>query len=149
MENADQALFIWLNGMAGSFALFDSVVGWIASDHLVPVGLSLTLVALWFTGLDKDVRERHQIGLLVALTSLALSSLAVLIINAFYDRPRPFEVLDVTLLFYRPTDPSFPANSAAAAFAMGAAIWLVNRRVGSAMLIAAENFASQPEGDIE
>ncbi len=137
MENADQALFIWLNSLAGNFAPFDSAIGWLASDHLVPVSLSLTLVALWFTGANKDVRERHQIALFVALTSMALSSLVVLIINSFYQRLRPFEVMDVTLLFYRPTDPSFPANSAAAAFALGAAIWLVNRRVGAAMLAAA------------
>lgn len=137
MENADQALFIWLNSLAGNFATFDSVVGWVASDHLVPVSLSLTLVALWFTGANKDVRERHQVALFVALTSMALSSLVVLIINGFYERLRPFDVMDVTLLFYRPTDPSFPANSAAAAFALGAAIWPVNRRVGTAMLAAA------------
>ncbi|MDA0768684.1 MAG: phosphatase PAP2 family protein [Chloroflexi bacterium] len=140
MENADQALFIWLNGLAGGFALFDSVVGWVASDHLVPVSLSLTLVVLWFTGVDKEAREKHQIGLMLALISLALSSLVVLIINAFYERPRPFEVMDVTLLFYRPTDPSFPANSAAAAFALAAAIWLVNRRVGTAMIVAAVGY---------
>jgi len=140
LENADQALFIWLNGLAGGFALFDSVVGWVASDHLVPVSLSLTLVVLWFTGVDKEAREKHQIGLMLALISLALSSLVVLIINAFYERPRPFEVMDVTLLFYRPTDPSFPANSAAAAFALAAAIWLVNRRVGTAMIVAAVGY---------
>ena len=137
MENADQALFVWLNSLAGSFAPFDSLVGWVASDYLVPAGLSLTLVALWFTGADKDVRERHQIALFVALTAMALSSLVVFIINIFYERLRPFEVMDVTLLFYEPTDPSFPANSAAVAFALGSAIWLVNRRVGAGMLVAA------------
>ena len=52
------------------------------------------------------------------------------ILNMFYFRPRPFVELDVNLLFYQPTDSSFPANSAAAAFGIAFGIWGVNRRLG-------------------
>ena len=61
---------------------------------------------------------------------MGLSGLVVFIANIFYFRPRPFVDLDVNLLFYRPTDSSFPANSAAAAFGIAFGIWGVNRRIG-------------------
>lgn len=111
---------------------------WVVSDYLVPVALALSLVAFWFLGRDKEARKRNQIGMFVALTSMGLSSLSVLIINAAYFRPRPFDVegLDVTLLFYRPTDSSFPANPIAASVGIAAAVWAINRRLGSAMLVA-------------
>ena len=43
----------------------------------------------------------------------------------------------MTRLFYAPTDSSFPSNPAAAAFAIAFAVWAVNRRVGSLLLMAA------------
>ena len=138
MATADEKLFLWINGLAGNFSPLDNVVRWTSSDYLIPVTLALTLVSLWFTGSDGQTRMRHQIGLFVALTAMGLSSLAVFIVNAFYFRPRPFDApgLEVTLLFYRPTDSSFPANSIAASVGIAAAVWAVNRPVGAFMLAA-------------
>ena len=68
---------------------------------------------------------------------MGLSGLAVFILNMFYFRPRPFVELDVNLLFYRPTDSSFPANSAAATFGIAFGIWGVNRKIGSFALAVA------------
>ena len=76
----------------------------------------------------------------VALTSMALACLAVYTINAAHFRPRPFTEYDVTLLFYQPTDSSFPANSAAAAFGIAAGVWCVNRRLGVLMAVFAGLF---------
>ena len=134
---ADEKLFLWINGLAGEFSPLDNVMEWVVSDYLVPVTLALSLVGLWFLGRDKEARRRHQIGLFVALTSMALSSLSVFIINDHYFRLRPFDVpdLDVTLLFYRPTDSSFPANPIAASVGIAAAVWGVNRRLGSVLLV--------------
>ena len=73
----------------------------------------------------------------VALTAMALSSLGVFIVNIFYFRPRPFVENDVTLLFYQPTDSSFPSNAVAAVFGIAFAVWGVNRRVGTLFLIGA------------
>lgn len=140
LANADQAIFLWINGLAGLFGPMDNLVRWIAGDYLVPVSLTLTLVVIWFAGRDRETRQRYQLGLFVALTSMALSSLVVLIANAQYFRPRPFDTLEVTLLMYRPTDSSFPANSMAATFGIAAAVWGVNRRVGTALLAAAGVF---------
>lgn len=136
--DADKALFAWVNALAGRLPALDAAMGWIASDYLVPVCLGLALVAMWFIGSDASERMRYQIGMLTALTAMALSSLVVLISNALFHRPRPFDGLeDVTVLFYLPTDSSFPSNSAAAAFAIAAAVWCVNRGIGAAMFAAA------------
>ncbi len=101
-----------------------------ASDYLAPAILAFALMALWFGERDAEVRLRQQVGVFVALSSMGLSGLVVFILNMFYFRPRPFVDLDVNLLFYQPTDSSFPANSAAAAFGIAFGIWGVNRRVG-------------------
>ena len=138
LADADKALFLWINALVGYAPAVDAAMTWVASDYLVPVSMGLTLVALWFIGHDAPQRMRYQIGMFTALTAMALSSLVVLISNALFFRPRPFDGLDgINLLFYRPTDSSFPSNSAAAAFAIAAAVWCVNRRIGAALFIAA------------
>ena len=121
----------------GTVPFLDRVAQWVVSDYLIPVGLALALVALWFVEPDRIARQRHQIGVFAALTAMGLASLAVFSLNALYYRPRPFETLDVTLLFYRPTDSSFPSNAVAAVFGIAAAVWGVNRRLGASLLIAA------------
>ena len=137
MAKADEAVFLWLNGLVGELPFFDRIVELVVSDYLVPVSLALALVGMWFAGGDKLARQRHQVGVFVALSAMALSSLAVFTINAAYFRPRPFVDHEVTRLFYPPTDSSFPSNPAAAAFAIAVAVWAVNRRLGSLLLTAA------------
>ena len=101
-----------------------------ASDYLAPAILAFALIVVWFAERDSSVRIRQQVGVFVALSSMGLSGLVVFILNMFYFRPRPFVDLDVNLLFYEPTDSSFPANSAAAAFGIAFGIWGANRRIG-------------------
>ena len=138
LANADKALFLWINALVGNAPAVDAAMAWVASDYLVPVSMGLTLVALWFIGKDAPQRMRYQIGMFTALTAMALSSLVVLISNALFFRPRPFDGLEgISLLFYQPTDSSFPSNSAAAAFAIAAAVWCVNRRIGAVLFLAA------------
>ena len=138
LADADKALFLWINALVGRLPAVDAAMGWVASDYLVPVSMGLVLVSLWFIGRDGPERMRYQIGMFTALTAMALSSLVVFICNAIFFRPRPFDGLDgVNLLFYQPTDSSFPSNSAAAAFAIAAAVWCVNRRIGTVLFVAA------------
>lgn len=134
---ADERLFLWINGFVGTIPALDRVAAWLVSDYLIPVSMALGLIMLWFIETDRKRRERQQIGVFVALTAMALSSLGVFIVNAMYFRPRPFENLDATLLFYRPTDSSFPSNAAAAVFGIAFAVWGVNRRIGSMFIVAA------------
>jgi undecaprenyl-diphosphatase len=137
LAKADETVFLWLNGLVGELPFFDRIVELVVSDYLVPVSLALALVGMWFAGGDKLTRQKHQIGVFVALSAMAISSLAVFTINAAYFRPRPFVDHEVTRLFYAPTDSSFPSNPAAAAFAIAVAVWAVNRRLGSLLLTAA------------
>ena len=137
MAYADEKVFLWINGWVGRVSVLDRVAEWVVSDYLVPVSLALALVGMWFVGRDRAVRQRHQIGVFVALTSMGCASLVVFTINAMYFRPRPFVDLDVTRLFYPPTDSSFPSNAIAAAFGLAAAVWGVNRPFGTLLLIGA------------
>ncbi len=143
MVSADERLFLWLNGLAGQFPPLDTFITWVVSDYLIPVAMALGLIAFWFAGQDADARRRRQVGVFAALTSMALSSWAVYITNWYYFRPRPFAEFpdQVTLLFYPPTDSSFPANAIAAAGAIAIAVWWVDRRAGAAFLAAAGLYA--------
>ena len=138
LADADKAIFLWINALVGRAPAVDAAMSVVASDYLAPVCMGLTLVALWFVGRDAPQRMRYQIGMFTALTAMALSSLVVFICNALFFRPRPFDGLDgVSLLFYQPTDSSFPSNSASVAFAIAAGVWCVNRRIGYALFAAA------------
>ena len=130
LANADETLFLGINGFVGTLPIVDRVAKWVVSDYLVPVALALLLIVIWFMKRDRDARTQHQIGVLVALGSMSLSSLVVFILNMYYFRPRPFEDLDVNLLFYQPTDSSFPSNAVAAVSGIAFGIWGVNRTLG-------------------
>jgi undecaprenyl-diphosphatase len=62
-----------------------------------------------------------------------LTNLVVKVCNLLYFRPRPFSVQGVNLLFYRPSDSSLPANSAAVAFAFAGVAWQRQRWLGVVM----------------
>ena len=141
LERTDETAFLWLNSWVGHFPWLDSVARAVVSDYLAPVLMSLVLLGLWFTGATADAREHNQRGVMAAILGLALANLATEIIDIFVFRPRPFDTLDVSLLFYRPTDSSFPANPAALGFAIATGVWLWNRRVGTVLLGVAVVFA--------
>lgn len=134
MAYSDKVVFLWINGWVGKFPLFDAAMEWVVSDYMVPALLALTLLGLWFAGDGPAQRLQYQVGVFVALGAMALSNWAVFVINQLYFRPRPFVDLDVSPLFYQPTDSSFPANIAAAAFAIAVAVLVVNRRLGALLV---------------
>ncbi len=138
MNPFDRAVLVWLNSLHG-FAPFDGLMRVIATDYLLPLAFAMSLVALWFIGKGREQRFNYQMAALQGMCSLGFSNIAVWQINLAWDRPRPFELLpgQLDLLFYPPTDPSFPANPVAVGFAVGAAIWRVNRRFGAAVLVCA------------
>ncbi len=135
MASIDEALFVAINGLVGRSYLVDKIVMLIISDYLVPGALGLLLLSMWFIGKSQDKREEYQIGVFVCLTSMALSNLTVLVLNTFYFRPRPFIDHDVNLLFYEPTDPSFPSNAIAATCSIAMGILGVNKQLSIVPLI--------------
>ncbi len=139
IQSADKTLFFWINDLAGKVPIIDSFMRLVGNDYFILACMALVVFALWFSGRDPEHRERNQRAVWCALIGVGFACAIVSITNAFYDRPRPFDMYpgEVELLFYRPTDPSFPSNIAATAFAFASGIWLGNRRVGYFLLLPA------------
>lgn len=142
MVGADERLFQWINGAVGRWDLLDDVMTLLVSDFFLPVVIALAAFAMWFTGRSWEERWKNQVGFIYAVSGAGFANLFVRIFNDHFERARPFLTLnDVGILFYRPTDPTFPSNAAAYAFAMAAGIWLVNRRWGMVIGLGALLFS--------
>lgn len=74
---------------------------------------------------------------IAAILAMAFANLTVLVLNEMYFRPRPFTETDLNLLFYRPTDSSFPSNPAALSFALAYSVLREQRRFGLILLALA------------
>lgn len=150
----DETLFRWINGLAGHVHLIDRLFMGLADDYFMIVAMCLVLVGMWFGTRSPEERERNQVAVLKAMASLGIASGLVslanvifvgddkfpgTLIHSIFNRPRPFATsgLSVHLLFYRPTDPSFPSNLAAVVFGLALAVWLMNKRTGTWLLIMA------------
>jgi undecaprenyl-diphosphatase len=134
----DQNIFLWISGLAGRFEPLDWAASHLANDYLIPAAIAMVALSLWFTGLTPQGRRRNQWGFLFAIAGMGCSSLAVMAVNAFYFRPRPYvafpQILSqVDRLFYQPTVSSFPSYPAALTFAFAFGIWLANKKVGAAL----------------
>ncbi len=130
MNQIDIDIFFWLNGLAGKVPWLDALFLIIMNDYLIPVLLSSFLLALWITGQTRMERLRSQWWMLVGVTGVGFSNIGVAVINVIWPRPRPFNELDgVNLLFYAPTNPSFPANPVAVGAAVATVFWVVSPRM--------------------
>ncbi len=149
----DRALFHVINGLAGHFKPLDILVAGLADDYFMIISMCLVLVAMWFGTRSQEERARNQRTVLLAMASLGLATGLVALANllfvqghflagsqlaALFNRPRPFVAEEtLNLLFYRPTDPSFPSNLAAVAFGLALAVWLKNKKIGWWLLFMA------------
>jgi undecaprenyl-diphosphatase len=133
----DVTVFRWLNGLARDLDPFDQVVRLLAGDHLLPVLSAVSLIWLWLAGIHRDERVRFQRGALDGLLALGLASLVTSLLALMLARARPFlDLQDVEMLFYVPTDYSFPAHSVAVLVALGTAVRSANKRIGNAVVAA-------------
>ncbi len=140
MEGAtklDAAVVLWLNDKVGALPWFDNIVKVIVGDYFTPVLLSLMMLGLWFGGKTPASRELHQRATLTAMLGLAFGNLVVQIIGAFIFRDRPYIAEPLELLFYQPTDSSFPANPVVVGTAIAAGLWRANHRFGAAAYVLA------------
>lgn len=130
---------LWINGFVGTSPTFDHIARIVASDYLMPLAFSAVIFAIWFVGRDLADRQRYQRGTLLSATAIGIANLAVDIIDSAYDRQRPFDELgeSLQLIFYRSTDPSFPANPMAVVFAIAMGVWTIDRRIGWILIAAA------------
>lgn len=127
----DAAIVRWLNNGVGALPWMDDAIKVVVSDYFAPVALSLLLLGVWFGAKTAVSRELHQRAALTAMLGVAFGNLAVQIIGAFTFRDRPYLNDSLELLFYQPTDSSFPANPAVVGAAIAAGLWRADRRLGS------------------
>ncbi|HTY82055.1 MAG TPA: phosphatase PAP2 family protein [Dehalococcoidales bacterium] len=133
----DKSIFLFINGLAGRNAVMDGFFRGVSNDYFALVSCCFILVWLWFGLKNEKQRLVMQKTVLVAAISIGLTAALVGIVNHFYFRPRPFNVLPpdtVTLLFYKPTDSSFPSNLASILFAAAWPVFIKNKTWGSIML---------------
>ncbi len=133
----DYALFKIINGWAGRWPALDLLARMFVNDYFVPSTMSLGLLFLWFGGRTMEERDRWQGAVIESVFSLFLANALVKVFNAVIFRPRPYFDHNVRMLFYHPSDSSWPSNPAAVTFAIAATIWFYNRRAGAAMLALA------------
>jgi undecaprenyl-diphosphatase len=137
----DWRLFEWINGLSSNAAV-DDIMQFIANDYLVPVMMALMLLGLWCGARSLAQRKLNQWGVVWAAVGVGFTNLFIQILNLLIHLdpwPRPFAAgHDCNLVFgYQPTDPSFPANSAAVAFALATGIFMGNRKAGTIMCVIA------------
>lgn len=137
----DYWLFAAINSLAGQWPWLDAAARLLLNDYFVPTVMALALLALWFepknpAGLAQENRQ----AVLTASLSAALANALLKIMNLLYFRPRPFASHVVNLLFYRPSDSSFPSNAAALGFAIAAGVWFYQRAWGWGLLALAALF---------
>src|SRR5258708_37075263 len=97
------------------------------------------LVAAWFVMGWLRRRPVERRGAMAALGAAAIALLANQVIGLFWNRPRPFMAPSSTVhvLLGHSTDPSFPSDHAAAAFAIAVVLVALHRRLGIAALLVA------------
>jgi undecaprenyl-diphosphatase len=137
---SDTSLFLLINGLAGKIPAVDEFFKGIANDYFALISACMILIWLWFAASDKTQREKNQRGVMAAAMSIGLAAGIMAICAMVFHRPRPFVTLDgntVNLLFYRPTDSSFPSNFAAIIFAFVVPVLVYNKRFGLGLLALA------------
>jgi undecaprenyl-diphosphatase len=150
----DERLFTWINNLGGHVDFIDRIVSGFANDYFILIAMCLVLVGMWFGTRPSEKRLHNQVAVLKAMASLGTASgfasipiitivgnekYAGTLLYSMFNRPRPFETFGPSVVhhFYFPHDPSFPSNMAAAVFGLALAVWLMNRRVGTWLLIMA------------
>ena len=122
----DGALYTAINGLAGHVDSLDDFFAFISSwgQYLMLV----PLVIIWFW--PGRPRARRQWGVITAVLAVLLALGTNQLISHLWARPRPFTAHAHVLLLAASTDPSFPSDHAAGAFAIAVALLLVWRRAG-------------------
>lgn len=136
LEEIDQNIFLFINSFVGKSEITDSTAKLLVNEYFLPTILATILFSFWFYW--REDRDTKQRSVLLSVLSVTLGSMVLVsLINFFIQRPRPFNVLDVNLLFYEPTDPSFPSNATVVIFALAFSIFSADKKIGVVALILA------------
>lgn len=124
----DLSLFRILNSLAGASKFFDFMVVFFAT--YAPFFVAATIVVMILA--ERNWRKRVYEIAFVALTLLLSRGFIAETIRFFYNRPRPFVVLEgVTQLIQKSAaEPAFPSGHATFFFAFVAAYYILGHRRG-------------------
>jgi len=133
----DEKITIFINNLNSKNLFWDSFFQIFASDYLIPVICALSIFSLWFLALDSKRLLLNQKIVFYSISSIIFTNFLVWLINNLVSRPRPFikNSDDINLLFYAPTDPSFPANPVAIGFAVAASIFPAHKYLGYSLIV--------------
>jgi len=126
----------WINGPAGHHPALDRLMVQSASwGEVLFIGIVVGWFLVgWLRGLPRDRQ-----GAITALIGAGGALVANQLVLHLWTRPRPFitHPSTVHVLLSHSTDPSFPSDHAAPAFAIGVVLFAVHRRLGVIVLLAA------------
>jgi undecaprenyl-diphosphatase len=126
----DYTVFTWINGLAGRNSLLDTAMRTFCNDHLVPFTLGFMVIILALHGKNRQEDRKNIEAVIKVFISIAVATLVMQVILTFVHRPRPFVDHPVNLLFYHPTDWSFPSNPATATFTFFFSVWFSDHKFG-------------------
>ncbi|MBC7229947.1 MAG: phosphatase PAP2 family protein [Actinobacteria bacterium] len=126
----DYTVFTWINGLAGRNSLLDSSMQAFCNDHLVPFTLGFLVLVMALHGRGRRHDRDNLAAVVRVFVAIAVSSALLQLAITLVHRPRPFVDHPVNLLFYRPTDWSFPSNPATACFTFFFSAWFSDHRFG-------------------
>jgi undecaprenyl-diphosphatase len=126
----DYTVFTWINGLAGRNGLADTIMKTFCNDHLVPFTLGFMVIIMALHGRNRTQDRRNLAATVRLFMAIAASTAIMQLIVIFVHRERPFVDHQVNLLFYYPTDWSFPSNPATATFTFFFSALLSDHRFG-------------------
>lgn len=129
----DQEVFYAIHGLAGDSAWLDFLGIFFAKylPYFIIVGFFIALLFI------QDWRRRFYQFALAILSVLLARGLILEFIRFIYYRPRPDLVLSIDTLIETPALSSFPSGHATVFFALGTAVWFLNKKWGLFLIIAA------------
>jgi undecaprenyl-diphosphatase len=128
--NLDYTVFTWINGLAGRNGLIDAIMKAFCNDHFIPFTLGFMVIIMALRGKGRLEDRRNLAATVRLFMAIAVSTAIMQVIVTFVHRPRPFVDHQVNMLFYYPTDWSFPSNPATATFTFFFSAVFSDRRFG-------------------
>ncbi|MEX0877540.1 MAG: phosphatase PAP2 family protein [Candidatus Spechtbacterales bacterium] len=123
----DLYIFNFLNSFAGQSRIWDAIFVFMASDLAIIIPAA---VVLWIAFEKHELHKQIQMLLIVSAAAVLSRFIITEIIRNFYNRPRPFDVSEVNLLFQHEGYGSFPSGHSTFFFAIATAVYLYNKKWG-------------------
>jgi len=117
-QKLDLKIFELINGSAGNIKILDDIIIMFASDYFVPVMTGLIFLFHWIGFSNTELKVCSQRSVLKSIIIMVVANAVVISLNQIIFRERPFITNEVNLLFYMPSDSSFPSNASAGSLSL-------------------------------